>query len=195
MTRTTLASSTSLTSKRTSLQQDRRRLAQAKAGKQPQRPASRKSAPTLASMPTKHWKRSAARSANVCVSSTAAPPPAPPPTMHGPKPASSASNAARKPPNAKSSSSAPTRTHQPDLEQATRLASSQRRRHAHFLHPDSRSALRIALRSVNRDLFSKSYSFLPDMFKDELTTLKTTLAKLKKQESDKPDRVPSRNRR
>ncbi|EST09804.1 Protein of unknown function DUF947 [Kalmanozyma brasiliensis GHG001] len=37
--------------------------------------------------------------------------------------------------------------------------------------------------SVNRDLFAKSYSFLPDMFKDELSTLKKTLAKLKKQES------------
>ncbi len=37
--------------------------------------------------------------------------------------------------------------------------------------------------SVNKDLFSKSYSFLPDMFKDELSTLKKTLAKLKKQEA------------
>ena len=37
--------------------------------------------------------------------------------------------------------------------------------------------------SVNKDLFAKSYSFLPEMFKDELTTLKKTLAKLKKQES------------
>ncbi|SNX81486.1 related to rRNA biogenesis protein RRP36 [Melanopsichium pennsylvanicum] len=36
--------------------------------------------------------------------------------------------------------------------------------------------------SVNKDLFSKSYSFLPEMFKDELSTLKKTLAKLKKQE-------------
>ncbi|KAJ9477008.1 Ribosomal RNA-processing protein 36 [Pseudozyma hubeiensis] len=37
--------------------------------------------------------------------------------------------------------------------------------------------------SVNKDLFSKSYSFLPEMFKDELGTLKKTLAKLKKQEA------------
>ncbi|CDR98626.1 uncharacterized protein SPSC_02410 [Sporisorium scitamineum] len=37
--------------------------------------------------------------------------------------------------------------------------------------------------SVNKDLFAKSYSFLPEMFKDELNTLKKTLAKLKKQES------------
>lgn len=37
--------------------------------------------------------------------------------------------------------------------------------------------------SVNKDLFAKSYSFLPDMFKDELGTLKRTLAKLKKQEA------------
>ncbi|CBQ67572.1 conserved hypothetical protein [Sporisorium reilianum SRZ2] len=37
--------------------------------------------------------------------------------------------------------------------------------------------------STNKDLFAKSYSFLPEMFKDELTTLKQTLAKLKKQES------------
>ena len=37
--------------------------------------------------------------------------------------------------------------------------------------------------SVNKDLFSKSYSFLPEMFSSELTTLKQTLAKLKKQEA------------
>ena len=37
--------------------------------------------------------------------------------------------------------------------------------------------------STNKDLFAKSYSFLPDMFKEELTTLKKTLAKLKKQEA------------
>ncbi|UTT95084.1 hypothetical protein NDA17_006943 [Ustilago hordei] len=37
--------------------------------------------------------------------------------------------------------------------------------------------------STNKDLFSKSYSFLPDMFKDELSTLKKTLAKLKRQEA------------
>lgn len=37
--------------------------------------------------------------------------------------------------------------------------------------------------STNKDLFAKSYSFLPEMFKDELSTLKKTLAKLKKQES------------
>ncbi|SPO19819.1 related to rRNA biogenesis protein RRP36 [Ustilago trichophora] len=36
--------------------------------------------------------------------------------------------------------------------------------------------------SVNKDLFSKSYSFLPEMFSSELSTLKKTLAKLKKQE-------------
>ncbi|KAJ1030457.1 hypothetical protein NDA16_001366 [Ustilago loliicola] len=37
--------------------------------------------------------------------------------------------------------------------------------------------------STNKDLFAKSYSFLPEMFKDELITLKRTLAKLKKQEA------------
>ncbi|SAM71723.1 related to rRNA biogenesis protein RRP36 [Ustilago bromivora] len=37
--------------------------------------------------------------------------------------------------------------------------------------------------STNKDLFSKSYSFLPDMFKDELSTLKKTLTKLKRQEA------------
>lgn len=37
--------------------------------------------------------------------------------------------------------------------------------------------------SVNKDLFSKSYSFLPEMFKQELSTLKKTHAKLKKQEA------------
>ncbi|PWZ02866.1 DUF947-domain-containing protein [Testicularia cyperi] len=37
--------------------------------------------------------------------------------------------------------------------------------------------------STNKDLFTKSYSFLPEMFKDELSTLKTTLSKLKKQET------------
>lgn len=37
--------------------------------------------------------------------------------------------------------------------------------------------------SVNKDLFSKSYSFLPELFSSELSTLKATLAKLKKAEA------------
>lgn len=37
--------------------------------------------------------------------------------------------------------------------------------------------------SENKDLFAKSYAFLPEIFRDELATLKRTLAKLKKQEA------------
>lgn len=164
--------------------QDRRRLAQAKAGKQPQRPASRKSA-TSSSVDADEVLEAKRREVRERLRQL----------NGGPSTSSTTDDAwaesrkqreqrrkeaaERKELVKRSNKNAPT-------EISSKRPVSRRRNVVDT--PTSSTNVRdprfeSLSGSVNRDLFSKSYSFLPEMFKDELSTLKTTLAKLKKQES------------